>query len=71
MISLDRITIPIKGSRPTGQLHHRTMPARPLHRVVIHTRQEAVTTSPFATRLSRQKSQKQPGTAKIPDDSST
>jgi len=24
----------IKGSRPTGHLHHRTMPASPLHRVV-------------------------------------
>jgi hypothetical protein len=24
----------IKGSRPSGQLLHRTMPARPLHRVV-------------------------------------
>jgi hypothetical protein len=29
------LTIPIKGSRPTGQLHHSTMPARPLHRVVM------------------------------------
>ena len=27
-------TFPIKGSRPTGQLPHRTMPASPLHRVV-------------------------------------
>jgi len=30
------LTFPIKGSRPTGQLHHWTMPARPLHRVVMH-----------------------------------
>ena len=29
-------TIPIKGSRPTGQASTMTMPASPLHRVVRH-----------------------------------
>ena len=32
---LYRLTVPIKGSRPTGQLPHWTMPASPLHRVVM------------------------------------